>query len=438
MAVGCQQEHCSRNADVCTSSPKLEALRVLLECRLLLITHAGSRWNSSGLAGSDEMATRAAMKRKESWSAIPVAVLLAGLGSLVWSSHTEAQLQITFGGDATAAVVRVAGTALALADTGPLPTAGGGLGAALLSGNVPSGLTAGVVALTAGTLHAAITGLDRTRAEASVAGINVSVSGNGIAAGFLMARSEASCAAGPAVTGSSQLAGLVINGQPINITGAANQTVPLPNGLAIINEQLPSVTSSSGQLAVNALHVTTRDVLTGQPLADVTLASANAQVQCQGGFALNFPRLDLVDVVFAQTRSGQFTSGGGWVLGNFGDKATFGFVAGTQTDGTVTGHVVFIDHSANFSIESTAITNVDTSVPCQATIMGNATSNGNPVHFTVTVQDNGEPGTRDTFHIEVEDGTAYTNSSNMLGGGNIEADGTWAGGRALRQGQGCS
>src|SRR5205807_4781030 len=138
---------------------------------------------------------------------------------------------------------------------------------------------------------------------------------------------EASCAVGPAVTASSQLADLVINGQPINITGAANQTVLLPNGRAIINEQIPSIVGSNGQLAVNALHVTTRDVLTGQPLADVTLASANAQVQCQGGSAWNFHQLDSLDVVFAQTSPGQFTSGGGWVPGNFADKATFGFFA---------------------------------------------------------------------------------------------------------------
>src|SRR5437763_1413826 len=142
------------------------------------------------------------MKRKPSSSPILVAVLLAGLSSLVWSSHTDAQLQTRFGGGATAAVVRVAGTTLALADTGPLPTTGGGLGAALLSGNVPSGLTAGAVSLIAGTLHTAIVGVDRTRAEASLGGLNVTVSGNGIAAGFLMARSEASCTVGPAVTGS--------------------------------------------------------------------------------------------------------------------------------------------------------------------------------------------------------------------------------------------
>src|SRR5437667_8168535 len=188
------------------------------------------------------------MRLKHSRSVILLAVLLAWLASSIRPSHTEAQLQTTFGGDATAAVVRVAGTALALADTGPLPTTGGGLGAALLSGNVPSGLTAGVVSLTAGTLHAAIVGLDRTQAEASLGGINLTVSGNGIAAGVLMARSEASCAAGPAVTGSSQLAGLVINGQAISITGAANHTVLLPNGRAIINEQVPSVADGSGQV----------------------------------------------------------------------------------------------------------------------------------------------------------------------------------------------
>src|SRR5438093_296608 len=122
-----------------------------------------------------------------------------------------------------------------------------------------------------------------TNVEASMANANLTISGNQISADFLMARSAASCGPGPSVAGSSQLQNLVINGQTITVTGAPNQTVQLPNGTATINEQSSSVVGSSGALAVIALHVTTRDPLTGQQLADAMLATVDAQIDCQAG-----------------------------------------------------------------------------------------------------------------------------------------------------------
>ena len=186
---------------------------------------------------------------------------------------------------------------------------------------------------------------------------------------------------------------------------------------------------------VNALHVITRDVVTGLPLADVVLASADAHVQCQSSFAWSLRRLDFLDTVFAQTEPAQFTTGGGWIPGNVGDKGTFGFVAGVQADGTLTGHVVYIDHSVNFGIESTQITAFTPG--CTTNIGGTATtSDGSSVRFHLTVQDNGEPGRHDTFDIQVTDDIQYANG-NVLGGGNIQADGTFAGGRVLSHGPSC-
>jgi hypothetical protein len=104
--------------------------------------------------------------------------------------------------------------------------------------------------------------------------IALAVSGNQISSDFLMARSTASC--GPAVGGGSHLQNLVINGQSLTVTGAANQTVTLPNGSAIINEQVQTIGATSGELTVRALHVLTHDTVTRQPVADVSLGTAVA------------------------------------------------------------------------------------------------------------------------------------------------------------------
>ena len=66
--------------------------------------------------------------------------------------------------------------------------------------------------------------------------------------------------------GQSNIDGLSINGVPISVTGAANQTVPIFGGTLIINEQQ---IGSAGAL-VNALHI----ILNG--VADVVIGSATA------------------------------------------------------------------------------------------------------------------------------------------------------------------
>src|SRR2546430_12432360 len=220
----------------------------------------------------------------------------------------------TYGGDAAGAVVTVTATGTTIrAAACAVPISGGEADAAPSAGEIPGGATGGVVTLAASAMHSAGIGSGpTTRAEGSMGAVGLTVSGNQISSDFLMARSTASC--GPTVGGSSELVNLVINGQPITVTGAPNQTVALPNGSAIINEQVQTVGATSGELIVNALHVLTHDTITGQPIADVALGNTDAKIDCAAGWS---PGEDCV-------------SGGGWIqgLGGAGTKATFGFDAG--------------------------------------------------------------------------------------------------------------
>jgi len=190
------------------------------------------------------------------------------------------------------------------------------------------------------------------------------------------------------VGGDSRVENLVINGQPITVTGAPNQTVTLPNGTAIINEQVSSIVGNTGELTVNALHVTTHDAVTGAQLADVVLATADSKHGCEE------------EPPASQT----FTKGHGWIPGQPSGKAKFGIFAGLRQDLTPKGHVVFKDASANFSMKSTSITSYSTA-GCDASFSGTGDSNYGPVQFTVTVTDGGEPGSRDIFSIQVSGST---------------------------------
>jgi hypothetical protein len=148
-------------------------------------------------------------------------------------------------------------TTISLADTGQLSDATDSRRASELSG------VAGAVRGDA--LHAATIGWpDQVASEASAAGVAVSVNGFAIGADFVMSRAVAKV--GAAASGSTAVEGLVVGGVPVQITGAANQTVPFPGGRVIVNEQQASATG----ITVNALHIVVTGVL------DVVVASATA------------------------------------------------------------------------------------------------------------------------------------------------------------------
>jgi hypothetical protein len=183
-----------------------------------------------------------------------VAVIVALAG---WPTAGAAQSVI---GSATAAQTTVLGSTTVLSDTGTL-TGIDALQASQVTGAVPS-------VLTAEALHATTIGWpDQTAAEASLAGLQLTVAGYGVSADFVMARAAASVGTGGG--GDTSIDALSINGAPITVTGQPNQVIPLLGGRVVINEQQPMFPSG---MAVNALHV----VIDG--VADVVIASATAGI----------------------------------------------------------------------------------------------------------------------------------------------------------------
>ncbi|HXF97186.1 MAG TPA: post-COAP-1 domain-containing protein [Gaiellaceae bacterium] len=99
-----------------------------------------------------------------------------------------------------------------------------------------------------------------------------------------------------------------------------------------------------------------------------------------------------------------------------GGRASFGFNAQFAA-GVLSGHLTFLDHSRGKKVESTAITSF-TRAGNKATFTGLARVDGVAgVHFTVDVEDLGEPGTGDTFRLVLGDGYA---AGGVLRSGNIQ------------------
>lgn len=198
------------------------------------------------------------------WPALGAAVASAAL--LAWPLSGTAQLETqTANGQAAAVRATVdgllGGTTIALADTGTLAGASDARDASQLTGSVPS-LLAGEV------LHATTIGWpDQVASEASLANLALSIGGNSIGADFVMAEAVALLNGGG--VGATSLDNFSLNGAPISVTGEPNQTIPIPGGQVVINEQI----ASAGGIVVNALRVTVDGV------ADVVIGSATARIQ---------------------------------------------------------------------------------------------------------------------------------------------------------------
>ena len=210
------------------------------------------------------------MHRSISFRRCSLAVALAA-ALLTWPAAGYAQLggilpppttpTGTVLGSASAVQATVLGMTTVLSGTGPLGSTNDALDASLLTGGVPSTLTAETLSATA------ISYADEVDSAASLGNLSMTVAGIGVTADFVMA--QASQVAGATGSGSSSFSNLSINGTPIAVSGAPNQAIPVPGGQVIINEQ---TISSTGTAVVNALHV----VVTG--VADVVVASATAGI----------------------------------------------------------------------------------------------------------------------------------------------------------------
>ena len=326
-------------------------------------------------------------------SLISIGLLLVCL--LVWpfspSQPVSAQgKSTTYSGRATVVQAAVLGLEpIVLSDTGNLDSTGGAKEASLLEAAVPGLLAAEV-------LHASTVGQgNHSRSEASVANVNLTVGGNTIDVDFLITRAEASCGPGGcSVSGSSEILGLIVNGQPIAVTGQPNQTLGLLGvGTVIINEQMVSQNGRTCDITVNALHV----VIPG--VADVIVSSAHADITCRKPVC----------------PGGDFVTGGGWILTTSGAKANFA-VGGGIKNGGFWGHLQYIDHGAGLKAKGTGVTGYEGTGTCR-TIRGTCDINGAPGTYEVTACDNGEPGRNDTFTISLSNGYS---AGGTLPGGNIQ------------------
>jgi hypothetical protein len=194
------------------------------------------------------------------------AIALTLAGFLLWPAAGTAQFTAqTVSGQASAVQATVfgglLGTATTLAGTGTLSGVNDERDAGQVAGSVPSLLSAEV--LNAFTYSYP----DQVDSGASLGNVNLTVAGVGIYADSVMAR--ASQVLGSPGSASSTIENLVINGVSVWVTGGPNQTIPIPGGQVVINEQTISPT---GTAVVNALHVTVTGV------ADVVMASATAGI----------------------------------------------------------------------------------------------------------------------------------------------------------------
>jgi len=286
---------------------------------------------------------------------------------------------------------------IVVGEAGPVSESGGAEESSVLS--VSKDETGGL--LSAEVVHASVVAQGKhSRAEASVASANLTVAGNAVQADLLRSQAEATCdGAGQAsASGSSELAGLVINNQAIIVTGQPNQEVDLPGLRVVINEQSGSASGNRSDITVNALHVTA--FLSGQTLADVIISSAHADISCAA----------------CPPPVGDFVTGGGWITGPSGARATFG-VAGGIKNGGLWGHLTYIDHGTGMKVKGTAVTDYVATGPTSRHISGTAEINGVSGSYTVDVTDAGEPGRDDTFSITLSNGYS---ASGTLAGGNIQ------------------
>jgi hypothetical protein len=107
-------------------------------------------------------------------------------------------------------------------------------------------------------------------------------------------------------------------------------------------------------------------------------------------------------------------TGGGWILGpppSLG-RVSFGFEAQSNPNGLHATCTV-LDHATKTQIKCRTIDNLVVT-GTHAQFSGMATYGGAPTHYTIDVDDLGEPGALDTFKIVL--GNGYTAAGTLLGG----------------------
>ena len=313
-------------------------------------------------------------------------LLALTIGSFSWGTTAE-----QFRGQATSVNVTVLGISTKLGDTGALPSKGGALQASLLTLNVPLVLSGGVA-------QSQVIGVgNHTDASSTVAGLNVLTNGLGITADLIQSHAYVvgSATQAPVGTGSSQIANLSINGTPIIVTGAPNQTINVALGTVVLNE----VIQSAGAVTVNAIHIKLVNLI------DVQLAHSYAQVgPCTGctNACTGTPNC---------TGLFDFLTGGGSLLNSLKADVNFAVALGLN-NGKNWGGFVFNDPTALINLEATTITQYIETSATERTILGTGTLNGlSTVNYTLDVIANGQGGS--TFTLTLSNGYTITGQVNL-------------------------
>ena len=201
------------------------------------------------------------------------------------------------------------------------------------------------------------------------------------------------------------------------LTTASNSSVVLANGAAAGNvfwQVGSSTTLGTDTVFAGSILALTSDTVT-------TGTSVNGRV-----FALNGAvTLDSNVITLAGSGSGSgqscndFTTGGGFITGPSGGKATFGFEAGCKCnrgeDSTLRGEVVYKDHGADLRMKSTSVTAYLEKGPNSRRIQGTAKINGQDGTFQLDVTD--DESAPASFIILLSNGYSATGD---LNGGHIE------------------
>jgi hypothetical protein len=169
-------------------------------------------------------------------------------------------------------------------------------------------------------------------------------------------------------------------------------------------------------------YAATIELADGSLFMDSGAGSAHGESAVVGGFlAVGPPSADVSEFEesfdasngVVPVAAGGHVTGGGWILGpTLTNRVSFGFEAKLNPHGLHATCTV-IDHAAPAQIKCQTIDSLVV-VGTHATFTGTATVNGTSTHYRIDVDDLGEPGSLDTFAIQL--GNGYVAGGRLLGG----------------------
>ena len=218
-----------------------------------------------------------------------------------------------------------------------------------------------------------------------------------------------------------------VNDPPVAVNDAyavkpnATLTVPAPGVLANDGDvDSPSLTAvlvsgvSHGTLTLNADGSFTYTPATAYKGTDSFTYKAN------DGAADSNVATVTITVTPNAGRAAKVTGAGEVQVNNPDGIANFGFnIKRDLADGTASGQLDYYNSATGMTVKSTSITSLNIS-GTMATFSGTGTKNGAPCTFTVTIEDNGEPGAgTDRFSIAVS-GEPVQGGGAPITSGNIQ------------------